>query len=115
MKKRSNTTKKIVVGVIVIIAIIIIVYSLIPKPNGIDKKTTECIAKNSVIYISTGCSACAYQEKLFGDNFKYLNTIDCAIDSDQCSEITGVPTWIISGEKITGVQSIETLKQLTGC
>ena len=115
IKTRNNTTKKIIAGVIIIIAIITLIYLTMPKPNGIDKKTTECIASKSILYISTGCTACAYQEKLIGDNFKYLNTIDCAVEPGKCEGITGVPAWVIYGETVKGVQSIQALKELTGC
>ncbi len=98
-----------------IIIAVILIYLIYPKPPGADKATAECIGKNSVIYISTGCSACAKQKSLFGSGFKYLNVVDCAVEPEKCSSISSVPTWIISGEFITGVQSVEVLKALTGC
>ena len=99
-----------------LICILILISGCNNNPS-IDKKTASCIAENSVVYISTGCSACAKQKNLFGDYYNDLNKIDCAITPEKCreAEITAVPTWIINNEKILGVQSIEELKQLTGC
>lgn len=101
------------------IIFILILVILISGCNGnsIDEKLTKCISEKSVIYISNGCIACAKQESLFGENFKELNVIDCAIESEKCREIdiTKVPTWLINEKKYEGVQSIEELKELTGC
>lgn len=80
-------------------------------------ETTKCIAQNSVLYVSQGCIHCVEQEKLFGENYQYLITIDCKLEPKKCleAEITGTPTWIINGSKLVGVQDIETLKRVTNC
>ena len=110
MKRRSG------ISILVIIAVVIIAIILINRtPADIEKETAQCIGENSVLYIQTGCHACATQEELFGDNFQYLNVIDCWIEEEKCSDIVRVPTWIINEEQILGVQSIEKLKELTGC
>ncbi len=104
-----------IIGIVAIIVITYLIYLIYPRASGIDKATAECIGQNSIVYISTGCIACQAQEKLFGGNFKYLNTIDCAVTPEKCSDITSVPTWIINDKKLVGIQLISTLKQLTGC
>lgn len=85
--------------------------------NNVNEELTKCIAEKSLLYVSTGCSACAKQKAIFGDNYKFLNKVDCAIFPEKCREanITVVPTWIINNETIKGVQDIEELKQLTNC
>ncbi len=110
MKKNSKVTLIIIVGVI-ILAIILMNRS----PNGSTKETALCIAENSVLYVQLGCHACESQENLFGDNYQYLNIIDCALEPEKCGGITHTPTWIINGEKIADVLMIEELKTLTGC
>ena len=75
----------------------------------------KCIGENSELYGQLGCSACKKQEELFGENSKYLTIIDCWNEREKCLEIEYTPTWIIKGEKYVGVQSIEKLKELTGC
>ena len=85
--------------------------------NNVNEELTKCIAEKTTLYVSTGCSACAKQKDIFGDNYKFLNKTDCAIFPEKCREadITVVPTWIINKEAIKGVQTIEELKQLTNC
>ena len=110
MKKRSWVT------FIVIIAVIILAIALMNRSsNGVSKKTTICIADNSELYVQLGCHACENQEKLFGNNYQYLNATDCFYERDNCSEIQATPTWIINGEKYVGAQDIEKLKELTNC
>lgn len=109
--------KRIWITIIVIIGVVI--FSILIKNNFVDGNTsqqiTECIGKNSVLYVQLGCHACKNQEEIFGDNLKYLNVIDCWYEREKCGEITATPTWIINGETYKGVQSLEKLKELTGC
>ncbi len=109
MKKRTLITIAIILGVIILSAIIL------SRGNGVSKETATCIGENSVLYVQLGCHACETQEKLFGNSYQYLNIIDCWFEQDKCTEIQYTPTWIISGEKYTGVTNIEKLKELTGC
>lgn len=85
--------------------------------EGITKYEAECIAEHSTLYISNGCIACSKQESILGENFQYLNTIDCKQDPSECANhnILAVPTWIINEKEYTGYKQIEELKQLTGC
>ena len=104
------------VTIILILAIIVLVVFIVKKDNNnSDAETAKCIALKSKLYVSTGCSACAAQESLFGENFKYLNVIDCAVTPEECKDITRVPTWIINNKKEEGLKTIENLKNLTGC
>lgn len=82
-----------------------------------SKKTTECIASKSILYFSESCIHCIKQEKMFGENFQYLNVIDCKKEPEKCiqADIIGTPTWVINGEKLVGVQDIETLIRVTNC
>jgi len=112
MKKSSWITILIIVGVI------ILAYFLINrKYDAVSKEDAVCIGQNSELYIQLGCHACEIQQKMFGSNYKYLNLTDCWFDKEACisKEIDRTPTWIIAGKKIVGVQSIEILKELTGC
>jgi len=109
MKKRNLITISIIIGVIILSVIIL------NRGNGISKQITMCIANNSELYIQLGCHTCKNQEKLFGENYQYLNVIDCWFEKEKCLEIRYIPTWIINNEKYTGLRSIEELKELTGC
>ena len=100
------------------IIIIVVIFAIIMKSNlgnGASQETVQCIGQNSALYIQLGCHACEIQEDLFGENYQYLNVIDCWFEREKCSEIQYTPTWIINGKKYEGVQSIEKLKELTGC
>ena len=109
MKKRSLITILVILGVIIISIIII------NSGNGVSQQTAMCIGENSEFYVQLGCNACRHQEEMFGENKKYLNIIDCWFEGEKCLNIEYTPTWIIKGEKYIGVQSIEKLKELTGC
>jgi len=83
-----------------------------------SEEVAKWIGEHSVLYYQPSCSHCVEQEKLFGDNVKYLTMVDCTKSENQqkCIDegITATPTWIINDEKYAGVQSIEKLKELTG-
>jgi len=100
----------------IIIAVIILAYFLINNNSSdIDEQTAKCIGENSVLYVQLGCHACKIQEDMFEDNYQYLNIIDCFYEKEKCSEIQATPTWEINGQTFSGVQSVEKLKELTGC
>ena len=101
---------------VIIIAIIIFAFFAINKSSPeTTEEIAKCIGENSILYVQLGCHFCKVQEDMFGENYQYLNTIDCFYESEKCGEITVTPTWIIKGEKVEGVQTIEKLQELTGC
>ena len=113
-----NKDTKIYLSLVVIIAVIILgIFAMKNNNETPEEKLAKCIGENAMAYIQIGCSACKYQESLFGDNYKYIKTIDCKVEIQKCidTEITGTPTWIINGVRYPGAQSIEKLKELTGC
>lgn len=79
--------------------------------------TISCIANNSEVYIMQGCTACALQANLFGEDFNNLNVIDCTQEPQKCvdADILSVPTWIIKGERYYGVQRVAKIMDLAGC
>ena len=110
MKKRSWIT------ILIIIAVIALAVLILNKPTPeTPEEIAKCIGENSVLYTQLGCHACEIQEDLFGENYQYLNVIDCFFAQDKCSDITATPTWIIKDEKYVGVRSVEQLQELTGC
>ncbi|HUS49840.1 MAG TPA: hypothetical protein VMZ91_06725 [Candidatus Paceibacterota bacterium] len=114
--KQSNKTAVMIITVMIIIAIIILIYYV--KANGItDEKTIKCISEKAVLYVSKTCGHCATQKQILGEYLDYFEIIDCQDEIEKCknNEILYVPTWIISGEKDTGVKTIAELKEITGC
>jgi hypothetical protein len=115
MKKK---TKSIIIPIIIILVVAILLYFALNKnPVNTDSEIVKCIGSKSILYTQLGCSHCKTQKELFGDNYQYLKTIDCFYQREECiaNNITGTPTWIVKNEEYVGVQSIEKLKELTGC
>jgi hypothetical protein len=116
MKKK---TKSLIITIVILAAIAVIAVLALtkhPAPST-DAETAKCIGSKSLLYVQLGCSHCKDQEDMFGENVKYLKMIDCFYERQACidANITGTPTWTINGEKYLGVQSIDKLKELTGC
>jgi hypothetical protein len=110
MKKSNLITILIILGIISLTIFIKI------KPQEItSEEIAKCIGENSKLYNQIGCPHCENQKNIFGENIKYLNIILCDNDWEQCSQITGTPSWEINGEMYTGTKSIEELKKLTNC
>jgi len=111
-QKQKKLWLNIMIGVILIA---IALFFILRNTSEVDVETAQCIGANSILYYKTSCSACISQKEKFGDNFKYLNSINCGTESFRCSSIQQIPTWEIDGKILVGVQSIERLKELTGC
>jgi hypothetical protein len=117
----KKSKKNLIINIMIILAVIIIAIILLiinrPNPNKTSEEIAKCIGSKSVLYTQLGCHYCKNQEDMFGENYKYLNVIDCWYDNRACVEnnITGTPSWIIKGKKYSGVQTIEKLQELTGC
>jgi hypothetical protein len=108
--------KSLIITISIFITVIIFAILLIQSKNGhTDEEVVKCIGQKSTLYIQLGCHACNIQENMFGENKKFLETIDCFYEKEKCANITGTPTWIINNEKYIGVQSIKKLKELTKC
>lgn len=108
--------KRVLITIIIIFGVIVLSHFVLNKSHpDIDKETAQCIGQNSVIYIQFGCSHCKDQEEIFGEDYQYLNVVDCFFELEKCGGITHTPTWVIDNKKYEGVQSIEKLKELTGC
>jgi hypothetical protein len=101
----------------IIIILIIIGIFWIKGNDNINKEDAICIGENSELYSKLGCPACEKQEKMFGKYYEHLNMIDCSDNFQECADaqIIGTPTWIINEQEYRGIQSIEKLKELTGC
>ena len=104
------------ISMIIITAVILLAVFILNRPAGnVSEETAQCIGENSKLYVQFGCTHCDAQEDLFGKSYKFLNVTDCFYEIEKCEGVERTPTWIINDEEITGVQSIETLKELTGC
>ncbi|VVB83147.1 Uncharacterised protein [uncultured archaeon] len=112
--------EKFITALVIIAVLIVAVFLLQNKPvSPVSAETVKCIGQNSLLYTQTGCSHCKDQEDLFGNNLQYLTIIDCIQDGNlqKCvdAKIEATPTWIIKNQSYVGVQTIQKLKELTGC
>lgn len=108
--------KKNTLSLLIVVGVIAAAFILLYRPaDGVSEQTARCIAEHSHLYTQLGCHACEIQEELFGESYKYLNKTDCFFEREKCSDIEATPTWVIDGQAYVGVQSIEKLKELTGC
>jgi len=115
MKKDTQILLALVIVVVVIIAAIMLLKN--KNSETLEEKTARCIAAKSIMYSQLGCSHCVDQKKILGNYTSLFNIIECNNNPRNCSDagITGTPTWVINGQKIEGTQTIEKLKELTGC
>jgi glutaredoxin len=115
----NKKTQNIVITIVIIIAIAAIAFFIIRgKTTGavVSEDAAKWIGAHSTVYTQVGCSHCVDQENLFGDNWKYIHSVDYFTNPQAFidANITGTPTWVINGQQYVGVQSITTLENLTG-
>jgi len=77
------------------------------------------------MYGAFWCPHCQEQKEKFGEAFKYVPYVECAVlgqprtvQSQACSEmqIHRYPTWIFpDGDRVEAIQTLEQLSQRTGC
>jgi len=90
------------------------------KPSPYDE-FAQCLNDAGYVeYAAHWCSACAQQESFFGTASSKLNRIECSSPGsstfDLCPDIESTPTWQKpDGERVTGVQSLATLSDWSGC
>ena len=95
----------------------------IEKPVVNNISATESLAKCLTakwvkMYWTKTCPYCLQQEKMFGDDFKHINYINCGEQPAVCGEanIQWVPAWeFADGSKKDGMQSLENLANFAGC
>lgn len=113
--KKNYTSFYVSVGIIALILVFAVVWYSLPKDSDSTAELAKCIGSKSTLYVQYGCPHCRTQEELFGDDISYLKMVDCYYDRDKCSNIQATPTWVIDGKQYMGVQSLDKLKELTGC
>ncbi len=123
MKKKDLT--KIVMGIIVLLILAVVVLFLSGKKeesNDELDQLAKCLTSNGAkMFGASWCGHCNNQKKMFGESWKYVNYVECSLadgsQSKECEEagIEAYPTWIINGHHYLGEQSLEDLRQLSGC
>lgn len=115
MKNKKNGWMSLI---IIILIIAFAVYVKTRPSEGVSDDFAKCVGEKGILYVQIGCHYCTIQEEMFGGNSEYLDIFVCNSDNwHTCQEldIMGTPTWIIEGVQYRGVQTIEELKNITGC
>ena len=89
-----------------------------PWVRGLAEHLSQIDAK---FYGASWCPHCNDQKKLFGSSTKRIPYVECspggpnAPQAQVCREkgIQSYPTWIINGQRYTGVQQLDALAQLS--
>ncbi len=77
-----------------------------------------CLAmRGALLFGADWCPACRHQNELFGPAASSLVHVDCDASPTACADagVRSIPAWEIGGRLHTGVQSLETLADLSGC
>ena len=111
-----------VAGLIIAIALFFLLSSSGNKPSQHDSFAQCLTANGATMYGAYWCPHCADQKKMFASSFKYIDYVECAKDGknaepEKCDQIsiTSYPTWVIKGEKHSGVLLLTQLAALTNC
>ena len=119
-KKRKINFKKYFIGGAIILTVILIALSIntqIKKPGQYDDFAKCLTEKGAIIYGNDYCSYTVKQLNFFGKSQKHLNYIKCTENEQLCNEknIKTTPTWEITGDMHSGVQTFEALSAYSGC
>src|SRR6266540_332879 len=107
----------------------ILVFVPQPAVNAAGPAKYDAFAKcvtqqKAVMYGAFWCENCKKQKDLFGESVQFSPYQECAVmgaprqQTDQCKylQIRKYPTWIFSdNERREGVQTLESLRDKTGC
>jgi hypothetical protein len=119
-------TKSVGAAAIAIVAAHLYYAGYIGKAPGPEdpwvRSLAEHLAKSDAkFYGASWCPHCSEQKHLFGSSEKRIPYVECspggpkAPQAQACKDknIQSYPTWIINGERYTGVQPLNTLAQLS--
>ena len=125
---KNMKTSTIIIGIILVIAVVYASYKggvatcKGGQPAGKYDAFTQCLTdKGVVMYGAEWCPHSQNQKKMFGESWKYVNYVECAMPdksvNEKCTEkgIKGYPTWDINGEFMSGELSFKQLSLKSGC
>ncbi len=122
--KHLASKKEFYVIVCIVLLLTLGVLFLLPQfLPGAHDQFAQCLSEKRItFYGAFWCPHCAAQKELFGNSMKYVTYIECSTPDFQKTQIcldhniTSYPTWIFSdGSRLTGVQPLQNLSQVTGC
>ncbi len=94
-----------------------------PSQEAIDEFAQCLTDEGATFYGAYWCRHCNEQKSMFGDAMSSVDYVECspngqeAPQAQECQDqgISGYPTWIVDGERYSGVQSFDQLADATGC
>ncbi len=105
--------------------VLLVIGTACAAENNMDK-FAQCLAQKQVtMYGAWWCPHCADQKKEFGESFKYVPYVECAIpgkppnvqtEACQKMQIKKYPTWIFpDGERVEAILPLDQLAQKASC
>ena len=80
------------------------------------RKLVLCLNENDAeFYTSMFCADCERQQRLFGENFKLINQVNCGRDKELCPNIQSIPAWYIEKNIYYGYKNLTELKEIGNC
>ena len=107
----------------IILALIVIVF-LSFSGSGNHDEFAQCLTDSDVKFFGAfWCPHCANQKSLIGNSMSKINYIECSLPDKSAQtqicideDIQTYPTWEFrDGSRVTGVQSLQQLSELSGC
>lgn len=123
-KESLKAAKPWIYLIIILTLLFLLIFNYYLPPKQQQEQIAKCLTEKGVkFYGAYWCSHCAKQKQLFGNAIKYVDYIECSLPEKKgqtpiCIEqgIKTYPTWIFpDGTRLTGEQSLETLKTQAGC
>lgn len=110
---------------IIFIGAVIITLLLVfwPKHSASQQLSSRaafaaCLTSKGVaMYGEDTCPNCQLQKGMFEEDFQRIHYINCYVHQDECSKIgiQGYPMWMYNGQSLPGVQTFQSLAQISGC
>lgn len=105
--------------IIVLAALAVLTLLLLwPQAAASKKSLGACLAENGVVMFGADtCENCVNQKKIFGDDFKNVNYVNCEFNIEECRKkgIAAYPAWSLEDKIITGTQTLPALAKFAGC
>lgn len=96
--------------------------TIVAKPLASADKLAACLASKATMYGAEWCAPCNEQKKLFGASFSKINYVVCTASADnpqtdkcELAHVVKYPTWIVNGQKLEGMQTLDSLAKASGC
>ena len=124
MANEQKTMKRKALTLLIVLLSTIVLTACSSSSDPETEALASCLEEKGVkFYGAFWCSHCNDQKELFGKTAWQKVYIECSLPGGQgqtevCTEagITGYPTWVLAdGSKVEGTQSLEKLKELSGC